>query len=60
MTHVHNQIVQFLNMCRRLIICIVVTRKVTHKVQLHLDWFIWRNAYISIVYTCGIHSATRN
>ncbi len=37
MARVHKLVVQFLNTCHIFISYIVVARKVTHKVQLHLD-----------------------
>jgi len=37
-------------MCHILISCIVVRRRVAHKVQLHLDLYVWMNMYINIVY----------
>jgi hypothetical protein len=37
-------------MCHILISCIVVARKVTHKVQLHLDLYVCMNMYINIIY----------
>jgi hypothetical protein len=39
------QIVQFLNMCHILINYIVVAKKIAHKMQLHLDWYVWMNKY---------------
>jgi hypothetical protein len=41
-------------MCHILISCIVVARRVAHKVQLHLDLYVSMNMYINIVYTCCI------
>ncbi len=60
MTCVHKQIIQFLNMCHTLISCTIVASKVGHKMQLHLDWYVWMNMYINIIYTCCIRSVTCN
>ncbi len=53
-TLVHKLVVQVLNMCHIFISCIVIARRVAHKVQLHLDWYVWMNMYIS---TIDIHVA---
>jgi hypothetical protein len=47
-------------MCHILISCIVVARRITHKVQLHLDLYVCMNMYIKTVYTCCIHNVTCN
>jgi hypothetical protein len=60
MTHVHKLVVKFLNECHILIICIVVAKRVAHKVQLHLDWSVYMNMYINTVYTCCIRSVACN
>jgi hypothetical protein len=60
MTRVHKLVVNFLNMCHILIICIVVAKKIAHNVQLHLDWYVHMNMYINTVYTCCIHSVACN
>jgi hypothetical protein len=44
---VHKLVVKFLNTCHIFISCIVVVTKVTHKVQLHLDWYVWMNRYLT-------------
>jgi hypothetical protein len=60
MTRVHKQVVQFLNTYYILIIYIVVAKKVAHKVQVHLDWYVWMNMYINTIYTCYIRSVAYN
>jgi hypothetical protein len=60
MTRVQLQVIRFLNMCHTLINYIVVTKRVAHKVQLHLDWYVWMNMYINTVYTCCIRSVVCN
>jgi hypothetical protein len=60
MTLVQLQVVQFFSMYHTLISYIVVTRRVTHKVQLHLDWYVWMNMYINIIYICCICSVACN
>jgi len=47
-------------MCHILISCTIVARRIAHKVQLHLDWYVWMNMYINTVYTCCIGSVTCN
>ncbi len=56
MTCVHKQVIHFLNLCHILISCTIVGKKITHKVQLHLDCFVWMNTYISVVYICCIRN----
>jgi len=29
-------------------------QSVTHKVQLHFNWYVWINMHINIIYTCCI------
>ncbi len=60
MTHVHKLVIKILNMCHILISCIVVARRVAHKVQLLLDWYVCMNMYINIVYPCCIRSVACN
>jgi hypothetical protein len=45
MTRVHKLVVKILNMCHILISCIV--RRIAHKVQLHLDWYVCMKMYIT-------------
>jgi len=47
-------------MCHILISCIVVVRRVAHKVQLHLDLYVCMNMYIKTIYTCCIHNVACN
>jgi hypothetical protein len=60
MTHIHKLVVQFLNTCHILINYLIVTWKIAHKVQLHLDWYVWMNMCINIVYTYCIGNVTCN
>jgi hypothetical protein len=59
-TLVQLQVVQFLSMYHTLISYTTIAKKVAHKVQLHLDWYVWMNMYINTIYTCCICSVTCN
>jgi hypothetical protein len=47
-------------MCHILISCIIITKRVAHKVQLHVDWYVCLDMYINIVCICCIHNVACN